>query len=354
MKIQGKSYHSIWLGEDKKAVYIIDQRFLPFKLVINTLRSMDEIFAAIRDMQVRGAPLIGVAAAYAMYFALLENRNPVYAAEKLKTARPTAINLFYAVDRVMAKIFRVINQKEQIKLALEEAEKIMQEELDNCRMIGKNGLSLLKEISKKKKGEPVHVLTHCNAGWLACVDYGTATAPIYAAHNNGIALHVWVDETRPRNQGARLTAFELGQEGVPHTVIADNTGGYLMQQGMVDIVIVGCDHMTKEGDVVNKIGTYLKALAAKDNNIPFYVALPQSTIEEKRRGKSKDVVIEERQAEEVSHIEGWDGNELKRLQLIPEGSPVANYGFDITPARLITGIITEKGVFNSVENMSKK
>ena len=346
MKINGINYRTIWLKEgNDKVVQVIDQRHLPFELVVADLSNVDEAYAAIKDMIVRGAPLIGVTAAYGMYLATLESTNIediIKSAKKLKSSRPTAINLAFAVDLMFETL---ANEKENlIKVALKKAKEIEEFEVENCRKIGEYGVKLIEEISKRKNGKTVNILTHCNAGWLACVDYGTATAPIYAAFEKGIDIHVWVDETRPRNQGARLTAFELGQQGIAHTVIADNTGGHLMQHKMVDIVFVGSDRTTSNGDVANKIGTYLKALAAKDNNIPFYVALPSSTIDLTLNDGIKEIPIEERDENEVKYIEGFINNKIQNILVTPENSHCANFGFDVTPARLVTGLITEKGI----------
>jgi methylthioribose-1-phosphate isomerase len=308
------------------------------------------VYQAIKEMWVRGAPLIGVTAAYGMYLGLFEMKNKKKSdqaikklADSLKSARPTAVNLQYAVDLILNGIKSLNTLNEKIDKAFELANQLKEKEIENCRLIGTFGLPLIERISQKKKGETVNILTHCNAGWLACIDYGTATAPIYMAQQKGIKIHVWVDETRPRNQGARLTAYELAQEGVPHTVIADNTGGLLMQKGMVDMVIVGSDRTTANGDVANKIGTYLKALAAYDNQVPFYVALPLSTIDWKL-DDGKDIVIEERDADEIHFMEGWYENKITKVRVTPEKSKAANYGFDITPAKYVTALITEKGI----------
>lgn len=352
MKINKTNYHTIWVKDgDPKTIQIIDQRFLPFEFSIADLKSYKDAFAAIKDMWLRGAPLIGVAGAYGMYLGLLElkddeklDSNIEQISSYLKSSRPTAVNLQYAIDLVVEKIKPEKSLEKKIKIAFETANQLKEKEIDNCIKIGESGISLIEEISKKKKGETVNILTHCNAGWLACIDYGTATAPIYLAHQKGIKLHVWVDETRPRNQGARLTAFELGEEGVSHTVIADNTGGLLMQKGMVDLVIVGCDRASSNGDVANKIGTYLKALAANDNNIPFYVALPLSSIDWNIDDGIKNIPIEIRDENEVKYIEGWDGNKINQVLVMPEKSAALNYGFDITPAKYVTALITEKGI----------
>jgi methylthioribose-1-phosphate isomerase len=352
MKINGKHYHTIWVKEnDPKTIEIIDQRFLPFQFKIVELKTLEDTFIAIKEMLVRGAPLIGVTAAYGMYLGILSIKksnnidNEISNMGKhLESSRPTAVNLKYAIDLIIAKTKNAKTLDEKIKVAFETANQLKQDEIENCRLIGEFGFPLIEKISTSKKGETVNILTHCNAGWLACVDYGTATAPIYLAHNKGIKLHVWVDETRPRNQGARLTAFELGEEGIPHTVIADNTGGLLMQKGMVDMVIVGSDRTSANGDVANKIGTYLKALAAHDNKIPFYAALPISTIDFEIKDGVKEIPIEERNQDEVRYIEGWHEGEIKRVRLTPENSNALNYGFDVTPSKYVTAIITEKGI----------
>lgn len=350
MRINGKPYHTIWLSSENPAiVQVIDQRKLPFVFEILDLKTPEDCFHAIRDMAVRGAPLIGITAAFGMYLALFNFRNGnlekylIDTASHLKSARPTAVNLAFAVEEMLKFLLRNLQTSNLRELAQKKVEELKSREISFSEKIGEFGLKIIEEIYKKKQ-KPVHILTHCNAGWLACIDWGTATAPIYKAHHKGIPLQVWVDETRPRNQGARLTAFELGQEGVPHTVIPDNTGGHLMQHGMVDLVIVGSDRTTVAGDVANKIGTYLKALAAKDNNVLFYVALPSSTFDWQMKDGIAEIPIEERDSDEVSHIEGWTGDSMQQVRLIPENSPVANYGFDVTPARLVTGLITERGI----------
>jgi len=350
MRIKGKHYHTIWQKEDDATtVLVIDQRKLPFQFEIFDLKTVEDAWFAIREMVVRGAPLIGVTAAYGMYLALLNYRSGdlnKYLEEKadyLKSSRPTAVNLAFAVDQMLAFIFENQKAGDLTEKTLEQANLFRQKEIEFGDQIGEAGLKLIEEIYSRKN-TTVNILTHCNAGWLACIDWGTATAPIYKAHLKGIPVHVWVDETRPRNQGARLTAFELGEEGIEHTVITDNTGGHLMQHGMVDLVIVGSDRTTITGDVANKIGTYLKALAAKDNGIPFYVALPSSTFDPDLEDGVKEIPIEERDPKEVEEIEGWIGSNLTSVRLIPEKSKVANYGFDVTPARLVSGLITERGV----------
>ena len=355
MKVVDKLYHTIWLKpEDSSVIQIIDQRYLPFSFVIEDISNVEEMFIAIKDMHLRGAPLIGAAGALGMYLAAVGkdsgSKTQEYyqqVAGYLSSSRPTAVNLEHCIKRVLSQILKCKTEEEQIKVSLSEALTIIDEELENCRKIGDYGVSLIEKISNAKRGETVNILTHCNAGWLACIDYGTATAPIYFAHDKGIKLHVWVDETRPRNQGARLTAWELGQHGVPHTVIADNTGGHLMQHGMVDMVIVGSDRTTVTGDVANKIGTYLKALAAKDNNVPFYVALPSSTFDWNLTDGVNQIPVEVRDSNEIRFIEGKDGNEVRPVDTLPENSPALNYGFDVTPARLVTGLITERGICNA-------
>jgi len=350
MQINNKPYHTIWLSdENPSVVQVIDQRKLPFVFEILDLKTPDDCFFAIRDMAVRGAPLIGVTAAYGMYLALLCYKNEDLEnylrekAEYLKLSRPTAVNLSFAVNVMLDFMLRNLTSPNLKEISLAKVEELKSREIRFSEKIGEFGLKIIEEIYQKKQ-ESVNILTHCNAGWLACIDWGTATAPIYKAHHKGIPVHVWVDETRPRNQGARLTAFELGQEGVPHTVIADNTGGHLMQHKMVDLVIVGSDRTTVTGDVANKIGTYLKALAAKDNGIPFYVALPSSTFDWQMEDGITEIPIEERDSDEVAKIEGWNGNSIQLVRLIPENSQAANYGFDVTPARLVTGLITERGI----------
>ncbi|MEZ5104303.1 MAG: S-methyl-5-thioribose-1-phosphate isomerase [Draconibacterium sp.] len=353
MKIQGKHYHTIWLDkDDNRVVQVIDQRKLPFLFETFEIRTTKDTFFAIREMVVRGAPLIGVTAAFGMYLAILEFEEGDFStfiktkAEYLKSSRPTAVNLAFAVDEMLNFIFSLKEDKSRIEKTLEKANELKQKEIDYSERIGEFGLEIIEKIYQRKNSA-VNILTHCNAGWLACIDWGTATAPIYKVHQKGIPVHVWVDETRPRNQGARLTAFELAEENIPHTVIPDNTGGHLMQHGKVDLVIVGSDRTTLKGDVANKIGTYLKALAANDNGIPFYVALPSSSIDFQMNDGIKEIPIEERNSEEVSEIEGWTGKEMQSVRLIPVKSNVANYGFDVTPARLVTGLITEKGICNA-------
>ncbi len=335
MNIRGKRYRTLWELPDASGIEVIDQRHLPHRFVTTILRTPEEIAIAIRDMWVRGAPLIGAVAAYGLAFAVRRGDDPRAAAAKLLATRPTAVNLHWALNFVLNATVD----------PLDAARRVVADELERSRLIGEHGMKLILEIANREaaSGKVVNILTHCNAGWLACVDYGTATAPIYAAHEAGIPVHVWVDETRPRNQGASLTAYELGEHGVPHTVIADNAGGHLMQQGRVDLVIVGADRVAANGDTANKIGTYLKALAAHDTRVPFYVALPTSTIDWSLPDGSA-IPIEERDPDEVRFIDGLGPNGPVKVQLVPETSPALNPAFDVTPARLITGFITENGL----------
>lgn len=348
MKINGVAYRTIWVNDDGWSVGIIDQTALPHRFVTTSLRSMPEAAHAIRAMVVRGAPLIGATGAYGMALMMREDASDAalqQAYEVLVETRPTAINLRWALDRVVGAL-RPLPVAARSSAAYRVASEICDEDVAVCSSIGDHGLGLIEAIHVATGGtRPVNILTHCNAGWIATVDWGTALAPIYKAHDKGIPLHVWVDETRPRNQGASLTAWELGRHGVPHTVIADNTGGHLMQHGMVDFCIVGTDRTTRNGDVCNKIGTYLKALAAKDNGIPFYVALPFSTIDWTIRDGLREIPIEQRAEEEVTVMSGLakDGS-IVSVRVVPEGSRAANYGFDVTPARLVTGLITERGI----------
>ena len=341
---------TIRYNKEKNLVETIDQRYLPFKNLMVKIGTLDEARFAITDMIVRGAPLIGVTAAYGMYLAAANFSGDNFyqemhqAANWLKSSRPTAVNLAFAVDEALTLISDQKTVLENTQLLFDYAEELKQREIGFSKNIGIHGLELIKSISKTKNGEPIQILTHCNAGRLACVELGTATAPIYLAHEAGIPIHVWVDETRPRNQGARLTAWELGEAGIPHTVIPDNAGGHLMQHQMVDMVIVGSDRTTMNGDVANKIGTYLKALAAADNRIPFYVALPSTTIDWSLNNGVAEIPIEERDGREVWMMEGLLDNQVHEFRILPEKSPVANYGFDVTPARLVTGLITERGV----------
>jgi methylthioribose-1-phosphate isomerase len=348
MKIEGKSYETIWF--ENNLVKIIDQTKLPHQFVIKELKTVKDTINAIKTMEVRGAPLIGATAAYGLALSIIENNDLSFlkkSSEELIASRPTAINLKWAVDRMMKKLLGV-NDKDILKIALDEANEITEEDKKFCKNIGLNGLKIIEEIANKKK-DTVNILTHCNAGWLATIDWGTATSPIYHAHQNGIKVHVWVDETRPRNQGANLTSYELNEEGIPNTVITDNAGGILMQRGQVDMCIVGTDRTLSNGDVCNKIGTYLKALSAKDNNVPFYVALPSSTIDWKIKDH-KQIPIEERNSEELSHIEGLDeDNKLQKVLIYPQKSKAMNLAFDVTPAKYVTGLITEKGVCEASE-----
>ncbi len=351
MRIDGKHFRTIWEKPDETGcVQVIDQRRLPFEFQIATWRTIDDAAIGIRDMQVRGAPLIGSAAAYGMWLGIRtlteEDELPSTIdrlAAILSSTRPTAVNLHHAIEEVKRACRSLTNWTDAEQAALATARRITEESVEHCRLIGEHGLELIRAIYRRKRST-VHVLTHCNAGWLACIDYGTATAPIYLAHDEGIPVHVWVDETRPRNQGARLTAFELGQHGVPHTLIADNTGGHLMQHGMVDLVLVGSDRTTRSGDVANKIGTYLKALAAHDNGVPFYVALPSNSIDWSATNGLAEIEIEQRHPDEVRTIEGFDGAGLRSVLLTPPDTPAANFAFDVTPARLVSGLITERGI----------
>ena len=358
MKVNGIPYRTIWPKQDNpKIVEIIDQRHLPHRFVTEELKTLDDFAAAIRDMHVRGAGLIGATAAYGMYCAALHAplKNPeAYfeeAARKLLDTRPTAKNLSWAVQKQLTAVAAISTPEERILKTYETASQIADEDADFCRRIGEHGLQIIKDISNQKNGEPVNILTHCNAGWLAFVDYGSATAPIYAAHRENIPVHIWVDETRPWNQGSKLTAWEMFQEGIDHTLIADNTGGHLMQHNMVDLVIVGSDRTTRTGDVANKIGTYLKALAAKDNNVPFYVALPSSTIDWELRNGLSEIPIEKRSGDEIKFITGLShDNKLTTVLCgLPE-TPASNYAFDVTPARLVSGIITERGIAAAAED----
>ena len=348
MKIEGKEYRTIWF--ENNVVKIIDQTKLPHQFIIKDLKTVKDAINAIKIMEVRGAPLIGATAAYGLVLAIIENNDQSFlkkSAENLINSRPTAINLKWAVDRIIKKLSGV-NSDKILEIAINEAKEICEEDVKFCENIGLNGLKIIEEIYGKKK-DTVNILTHCNAGWLATINWGTATSPIYHAHKKGIPVHVWADETRPRNQGANLTSYELNEENIPNTIIADNTGGILMQRGEVDMCIVGTDRTLANGDVCNKIGTYLKALAAKDNNVPFYVALPSSTIDWDIKNY-KDIPIEERNSEELSHIEGLDENgNVKKIQIYPKKSKSMNLAFDVTPAKYVTGLITEKGVCEASE-----
>ncbi len=353
MKIEGKEYRTIWF--EQNVVKIIDQTKLPHKFVIKDLKTIKDAINAIKIMEVRGAPLIGATAAYGLVLSIIENNDQSFlkkSAENLINSRPTAINLKWAVDRMINRLSGV-NSNKILEIALNEAKEICEEDVKFCENIGLNGLKIIEEIYNKKK-DTVNILTHCNAGWLATINWGTATSPIYHAHKKGIPVHVWADETRPRNQGANLTSYELNEENVPNTIIADNTGGILMQRGQVDMCIVGTDRTLATGDVCNKIGTYLKALAAKDNNVPFYVALPSSTIDWNIKNY-KDIPIEERNSEELSHIEGLDENgKVKKIQIYHKKSKSMNLAFDVTPAKYVSGLITEKGLCEASERGLKK
>lgn len=359
MKIDGKAWRTIWLeegaGSGGDAVGVIDQTVLPHRFTTRTLHSCDEAADAIRSMVVRGAPLIGVTGAYGLMLALQRDPSDASLAaafEQLNATRPTAVNLRWALERVRELVLPLA-PADRAEAAKREAAAIADEDVAMCEAIGDHGLEIFQQLAAarppEQQGQPFNVLTHCNAGWLATVDWGTALAPIYKAHRAGLNIHVWVDETRPRNQGASLTAYELGREGVPHTVIVDNAGGHLMQHGQVDAVIVGTDRTTRRGDVCNKIGTYLKALAAHDNGVPFYVALPASTIDWGIDDGVAEIPIEARSAAEVTHIQGrvqagTAVGELVQVQLTPDGSEGFNPAFDVTPARLVTALITERGV----------
>ncbi len=353
MQVEGKHYRTIWLKDaEPHIVQIIDQTVLPHRFVIIDLHSVEEIAHAIKSMQVRGAGLIGATAAYGMYLAAIEaiSKGKNYevltkSASLLRSTRPTAVNLAWAVNKMLQALEENWGQPDFITCARQSAHAIADEDAAACQQIASYGKELLCDIYIRKGEKPLNILTHCNAGWLAFVDYGTALSPIYSAFDAGIPVHVWVDETRPSNQGARLTAWELKQQGVPHTIIADNVGGHLMQHGQVDLVIVGADRITRTGDTANKIGTYLKALAAKDCSVPFFVAATIATLDGSLTDGIKKIPIEERHADEVSSIEGWAEDKLTTVRLTPQGSPAKNFGFDVTPHRLITGVITERGIF---------
>ena len=353
MKIEGREYRTIWF--ENNIVKIIDQTKLPHQFIIKDLKSAKDAINAIKVMEVRGAPLIGATAAYGLVLSIIEKNDQSFlkkTAEDLINSRPTAINLKWAIDRMMNKLSSV-NDNKILEIALNEAKEICEEDVKFCESIGLNGLKIIEKIYNKKK-DTVNILTHCNAGWLATINWGTATSPIYHAHKKGIPVHVWADETRPRNQGANLTSYELNEEKIPNTIIADNTGGILMQRGEVDLCIVGTDRTLANGDVCNKIGTYLKALAAHDNNVPFYVALPSSTIDWNIKNY-KDIPIEERNSEELSHIEGLDDEgKIKKVQIYPTKSKAMNLAFDVTPAKYVTGLITEKGVCEASNDALQK
>jgi methylthioribose-1-phosphate isomerase len=353
MLVNGKQYETIWYDTKTEKVNVINQQKLPFVFEIESLKNVDDIFNAIKNMTVRGAPLIGVSAAYGFFLAV---KNCSYitknfisdTAKYLISVRPTAVNLEYAVKKIKAAVLNNFGQTDIPALVLKTANEIKQKEIKNSSLIGDYGLLLIEKL-KQKHNRQINILTHCNAGWLACVDWGTALAPIYKAHLKGIDIHVWVDETRPRNQGAKLTAWELKSAGVPYTVIPDNTGGHLMQHGMVDLVLVGSDRTTRTGDVANKIGTYLKALAAKDNNIPFYVALPLSSIDFNIFDGLSQIEIEQRDANEIIKADCMIDNNIADGYIMHKDTNVLNYGFDVTPARLVTRLITEKGICKADE-----
>ena len=357
MNVAGKHYRTIWIHpDDQSIVQTIDQRQLPHHFVVHDLKSFRDGQNAISDMIVRGAPLIGATAAWSIYLATIEasqTDNPqlflAKAADEIQAARPTAINLRWAVQRMLNLLTSINDPAAWMAAARREATAICDEDVACCHAMGEHGLQIIEAISLKKPGEPVNILTHCNAGWLATIDWGTATAPIYLAHNQGIPVHVWVDETRPRNQGSKLTAWEFAEHNIPHTVIVDNAGGHLMQHGQVDLCITGTDRTTRNGDVGNKIGTYLKALAAHDNGVPFYVAAPSASIDWDMDNGVRNIPIEERSIDEVALIEGMDGNEIRQVRVVPESSAVKNYAFDVTPARLISGLITERGICDASE-----
>ena len=352
MNVEGVPYRSIWLNHDGWSVDVIDQTRLPHAFEIENLRTLEDACIAIRDMIVRGAPLIGATAAYGYSLALREDASDTgmqQAYDELLATRPTAVNLRWALDR-MRGVIGALPAADRVAAALAEANRIADEDVETNRQIGEHGLELIREIAANKSaGEPVNILTHCNAGWLATVDWGTATAPMYLAHNEGIPLHIWVDETRPRNQGAHLTAWELGHHGIDHSLIVDNTGGHLMQHGMVDLCLVGSDRTASNGDVCNKIGTYLKALAANDNGVPFYVCLPSSTIDW-TIASGREIPIEQRDSREVSEITGkHSGGDIETVTIAPDNTHSANYAFDVTPSRLVTGLITEQGISKPTE-----
>ena len=347
MNVEGRSRRTIWLAENGADVAVIDQRALPHRFVVETLRTLDDAAVAIRDMHVRGAPLIGVTAAYGVALALQDDATDARLDEAcgvLVATRPTAINLRWALDAMRAHLLPLPTARRR-DAAYKRAADMAEEDVALNQAMGRHGLALLRDLAARAPGRPLNVLTHCNAGWLAAVDWGTATAPIYAAHASGLPVHVFVDETRPRNQGAALTAWELAQHGIPHTVVVDNVGGHLMQHGLVDCVLVGPDRSAAAGDVCNKIGTYLKALAAKANDVPFYVAAPSPSIDFSIEDGVRDIPIEERAGTEVTHMSGLtEAGEIATVQITPVGSPVLNFAFDVTPADLVTGLITERGV----------
>ena len=357
MKVKGKNYKSIWLDKKKSIVVVIDQRQLPHHFKLLYLKNIKEIKKAIKDMVVRGAPLIGVTAAYGIYLSMKNNtsdKNLNSSVNFLKDARPTAVNLSWALEFMKKKL---LDEKpsNRVHASKKLAEKISNNDIKCCKKIAENGLKIILGIRKRKKNKTINILTHCNAGWLATVDWGTALSPIFLAHRKKIKIHVWVDETRPRNQGSSLTSWELLQEKIPHTIITDNAGGHIMQHGMVDMCITGSDRTTANGDVCNKIGTYLKALSAYDNKIPFYVALPSNTIDLNSKNYLKDVPIEERNSDELTHIKGINSKgKNTKIRITPKGSKASNYSFDVTPAKYVTGLITEKGICEASKEGLKK
>ena len=357
MLINGKEWQTIWLDQSKKYVKVIDQTKLPHEIEIKDIKSSEDAAIAIKDMIIRGAPLIGVMGAYGLMLGLMEDpsdKNLERTFLKIKSTRPTAVNLNWALKRIYEKV-KLIETTKRFEIAQQEAEMIQNEDINMCENIGINGLDLIEKISLQKGKDEINILTHCNAGWLATVNWGTALAPIYKAHRSGIKVHVWVDETRPRNQGASLTAFELKHENIPHTVIADNAGGHLMQHNKVDLIIVGSDRTTIKGDVCNKIGTYLKALAAKANDIPFYAALPISTLDWDIYDGVKNIPIEARSEEEVTHISGLNSNGLiEKIRLVHKDCKAFNPAFDVTPNELVTGLITERGICQANEKSIKQ
>ncbi|MDX7949908.1 S-methyl-5-thioribose-1-phosphate isomerase [Lichenihabitans sp. Uapishka_5] len=353
MKIGDTPFRTIWPDRDGPSVHVIDQRALPHRFVVATLRSWQEAATAIRDMTVRGAPLIGATGAYGLALAMQADPSDAALAESfqhLLGTRPTAVNLRWGLER-MRRLLQPLRPDQRRDAAYAEAAAIADDDVAVCSALGQHGADLIAQAwTDAGRSRPINVLTHCNAGWLATVDWGTALAPIYKAHRAGVPVHVWVDETRPRNQGASLTAYELAAEGVPHTIVVDNVGGHLMQHGSVDLCIVGTDRTTRTGDVCNKIGTYLKALAAHDNGVPFYVALPSSTVDWHMRDGVREIPIEEREAAEVTHMTGeTEAGDIATVRVTPKGSPALNYGFDVTPARLVTGLITERGLCEASE-----
>jgi len=354
MNVDGVPYRSIWVNDDGWSIDVIDQTRLPHVFEVGNLQNLEDACVAIRDMVVRGAPLIGATAAYGYYLAMREDSsdtNLQNAYTRLFQTRPTAVNLRWALDR-LHNCLQPLKPGERVETAFVEAGEITELDVETNQSVGVHGVDVIRRIAAQKpSGEAVNILTHCNAGWLATVDWGTATAPIYMAHNDGIPIHVWVDETRPRNQGASLTAWELGHHGVPHSLIVDNLGGHLMQHGMVDLCLVGSDRTTRSGDVCNKVGTYLKALAAKDNGVPFYVCLPSTTIDWSISDGIEEVPIEQRDGAEVSKVIGQlDSGEISNVTITPKGTGVVNYAFDVTPARLITGLVTERAIVEASQS----